>query len=526
MTILKWPEWLPDQPAFQSAGSPLIRNCLPLTQQSYGPMPTALLYSTNALSERCQGAYAIKASDNTVHMFAGDRTKLYLMPPGSKAFTDVSRGSGGAYATTSPASGGHWSMTSYGARVIATNGVDAPQTLVIPTGASPQFAALAAGAPVARYVATVLDFLMFGWTTDGVSGPQPTRIWWSGINSPQSWPTPGSPTALQQESDYQDLQQTDLGQVTGLVSGFSPSSSVSIWMERGIYSGSYVGPPLIFNFRVAQGAAGTRAPMSIVQAFARDNAGAVRPVVYYLGSDGFAAFDGTTSFPIGSQKFDRTFYARVDDAFVHLVQGVSDPRTRTVLWAYPTPGSNGVFTHLLVYNWEIGRASLSELEASETQAEWITSAMYATSYDIDHIDQFGDLDTVQPPFDDPWWSGNAADRLSLFDRSHRLNIMGGPAMAASLDTAEIQPAEGRRAWVQLTRPLIDGGVEATITVGHRERQSDPVTWEAPVPINELGECPQRCTGRYLRFRLQLPRGSQFTQLQGLDVQIKPEGRLR
>src|SRR4051812_279822 len=525
MPILTWPEWLPDQPAFQNQGAPVVRNCLPLTQRSYGPMPTYLPHTTNTLSERCQGSYSLKGPDGAVYLLAGDHQKLYLMPPATRAFTDVSRTTGGAYGTLSVAAGGHWSMTSFGSRVIATNGNDPMQTLMLPTAAGPHFTPLSATAPVAKFVTVVKDFFFTGNAIDGVDGPKPYRVWWSAINQPDYWPTPGSTEALATQSDYQDLQQTDLGEVTGLQSGFAPGSDVVIFCERGLYTASYVGPPLIFNFRVAQGSSGTVSPLSIVQDHARDNSGAIRPVVYYLSDSGFCAFDGSSSFPIGTQKFDKEFYKLLDDTYIKYVQGARDPRTRTIIWAFPTIGSAGLLSHMLVYNWELGRASLVELTPAVNHIEWFTTSMFAIAYDLDHIDQFGHLDIIGPSFDDPFWVGNATSRLAMFDKDHRLGIGGGPAMPVILETPEIQPADGRRAWVQLSRPLNDGGI-STIAVGHRERQTDPVIWEPAFSVNAIGECPQRPTGRYLRFRMEVPAGQFFTQLQGLDIKLKPEARLR
>jgi hypothetical protein len=151
--------------------------------------------------------------------------------------------------------------------------------------------------------------------------------------------------------------------------------------------------------------------------------------------------------------------------------------------------------------------------------------MYGAPYNLDNIDSFGTVDTIALSLDDPFWTGNAASRLSLFDSDHRLNMGGGPAMAPTLETAEMQPNQGRRAFVQLTRPLNDGGT-ATIAVGHRERQTDPVVWEPAVSVNAIGECPQRCTGRYLRFRMTMPAAEAWNQLQGIDVRILPEATRR
>jgi hypothetical protein len=524
MTILPWPEWMPDQADFTSPGTPVIQNCVPLTAKSYGPMLSAVPYSVNTLSEPCQGSYSIRAPDGSVHIYAGDRQKLYHLPPTSRIFADASRTTGGAYATPPVLiGGGHWSMTSFGARIVAVNGVDRPQSLML-GGAN--FTELSAQAPVAKYCAVVKDFMFFGNTIDAVDGPRPYRVWWSAINSPAYWPTPGSVEAQQTQSDFQDLQQTDLGNVTGLVPGFAPGSDVVIFTERGIYTASYVGPPLIFNFRTALGSSGTTAQRSIVVDHARDpGSGAIRPVCYYLSSEGFAAFDGTASYPIGAQKFDRAFFTDLDDSYVTYVQGVRDPRSHSVIWAYPSVGSGGLFNRLLVYNWELSRATIIRLEPSSAYVEWLTNAMYGGIYHLDNIDSFGNLDTIAPSFDDPFWTGNMASRLSFFDRDHRLGIGGGPPLPAILETGEVQPAEGRRAWVRMSRPLNDGGV-ATVAVGHRERLTDPVTWETPVNVNQLGECPQRCTGRYLRFRMTLAPGQGWHHAQGLDFDLMPEARRR
>jgi hypothetical protein len=102
-------------------------------------------------------------------------------------------------------------------------------------------------------------------------------------------------------------------------------------------------------------------------------------------------------------------------------------------------------------------------------------------------------------------------------------------MAPTLDLPETQPFPGRRAWVTNARPLIDAGdidEIATVQVGVRERLTQPVVWSAQIPVNILGDCPQRTTGRYVRMRFAMTRGVNFQALQGLDVDMVPEGKLR
>jgi len=528
MAILRWPEWLPDLADID--GSPMIRNVIPLTANSYGGMPTAVPWSTNTLGGRCVGAYTIKAANGDIHIIAGDSTKLYRLPPGvGRDFVDVSRVAGGPYGVPDRH---FWDMTSFGDRILATNGFDPIQSMRIggsnfsdlqpgDAGAIPPIPA----APLARYIATVRDFVMVGNTTDDVDGPRPFRVWWSSINQPDQWPTPGSITALQTMSDYQDLQQTDLGNVTGIESGFAPGADAVIFCERGIYGASFVGPPLLFSFRPILGCSGTSSPLSIVQSLARDNSGALRPVIYYLSEEGFKAFDGSTSYAIGAQKFDRAFFADLDPGQIHNVQGVADPRSPVIMWAYSSPTGTGLYNRVLVYNWELSRAATISLPDAQ-HIEHMLRGAFGTAYTIDQIDTlFPSIEDVTPSLDAPFWSGSGVGLLAMFDIDHRLGVGNGPPMAVLLETAETQPNPGRRSWVDMVRPLNDGGA-AAVSVGHRERSTDPVRWEPEVPIDAIGRCPQRCTGRFIRFRMTLPAGEELRHMWGIDADVMPESKLR
>ena len=77
------------------------------------------------------------------------------------------------------------------------------------------------------------------------------------------------------------------------------------------------------------------------------------------------------------------------------------------------------------------------------------------------------------------------------------------------------------------RPIIEGGFStATVQAGHRERLSDNIIWDAKVPVDIIGNCPLRTTGRYIRLRFEMPSGQHFNHLQGLDVTTHQGGTLR
>lgn len=515
MPSLPFPEWLPDLPQMNGLGSPYIRNCVPQTAQSYGPMPRPQSYSTGPINARCQGSYSLKAPDGNASIFAGDATKLYRIAPGSTSFTDIS---GAVYTTPTVAAGGHWSMISFGNRVVATNGTDPIQSFLV--GTDTLFSVLSVDAPVAKFAATVKDWLMVGNTTDS-DGTLPFRVRWSAIGDPTTWPTPGTDTAAQLLSDYQDLQQTDLGAITGMLGGYLASADAAIFMERGVYRVQATGTSSIFAFAVAQGAAGTRSPLSIVPARLRTTAG-IPGVCFYLGEDGFYAFDGAQAIPIGAQKFDRAFFAELDYTYLPYVQAAADPNLKLIYFAFSATGGAGLFNRLLVYNWDLNRATICELE---TSVEWMTRAIYGTGYTLEQLDAFGTMDTLPASLDDPIWTGGQL-ALSVFNTVHQLNVLTGTPLGAVLETSETQLFPERRTRINNARPLTDAPATGTVSIGCREALNAPVVYQAAVPINVYGECPQRVTGRYVRLRLTLPVGTVFSHIQGIDVQARPESPRR
>lgn len=518
MTALPFAEWLPDQPDYANPGASFIRNVVPLTKESYGPMPTPMVYS-GALTARCQGAYSFVDKTGAANIFAGDATKLYRLTSGSAPnFSDVSRLAGGAYTTGSPVNPttptiAFWSMTAFGERIIATNYSDDIQTLLVGTDAN--FSQLAAAAPKARFAAVIRDFLMVGNTTDPTFGAQPRRLWWPAIGNPTSWPTPGTNAAIQVQSDYQDLEQADLGQVVGLIGGHLAAADGAAFCERGIYRIDYVGSSAgIFSFKVAEGAAGTQSPLSIVPSRVLGSTG----VALYLGEDGFFAFDGTQTIAIGFGKIDRTVLHELDPAYLSAVLGIADPKLPLVYWLYNAGTQGALYDRLLVYNTVLGRWALCDLSA--TPAEWLLRSVHL-GRTLDSLDSFGSLDAVPAPLGSGYWQGNQPE-LSIFDNAHKLNFMTGAAMAPTVETSETELAPGRRAWIRSARPLCDGGAPS-IAIGTRNRLIDSVVFQAAIPVNVIGECPQRVTGRYVRARLTLPAASVFTHLQGVDLTARAEG---
>jgi len=265
----------------------------------------------------------------------------------------------------------------------------------------------------------------------------------------------------------------------------------------------YSGPPETFDFPPAEGVVGCVAPGSLVP---------YGNIAYYLGPDGWYAFDGAASVPIGADQFDKTFYADLDQTHIDRIVGTADPINRQIIWGYPGQGNvNGNPNRLLMYNWHLKRATIADVSCE------MIARMLSVGYTLDQLyTVLGyTLDTLPAPLDSRVWTGGQL-LLGVFDTAHKLNYLTGPNLAPLVDTTETQPYPGKRWRCNGARPLVDGGVPS-VAIGRRETLQTPVAFTPSVPLNGLGNCPVRTSGRYGRARITLPAGSVFSHIQGVEL---------
>lgn len=489
--------YAPDLPANNSRGaSGNLVNLFPRTKESWGPVGTLSTYSSNALTSPCLGAVMAIDTGANNYLFCGDAGKLYLMSPGTASFSNVSKVGGYSLPGTEK-----WYFTQYGQTII---GAAQGQNLQAYTlNSSALFADLAGSPPQARYIATIKDFVMVANTFDGTNGEQPQRVQWCAVDAPTTWPTAGSTQEAQTLAGSQIIPG-DQGWIMGIVGNLGTADG-AVFFERGIWRVVYQGSPTVFGFYPAEGVRGTPAPKSVTQLGA---------LVYYLGEDGFYAFDGSNSIPIGVDRVDKTFWANVNMGYLYNVVGAVDPINRLVMWLYPSnSATTGVPDSLLVYNW-----TLDEWGFAQISAEYIFRAI-TQGLSLDSLDSYAGgaytLDTLRFSLDSRVWTGNQI-LMGAFNASHMLSYFTGSPAAATADTVEIEPGAklGKRAFINTTRPMIDGG-SPSVQIGYRSRLIDTPSFTAASSINVNGECPVRVDARYLRGRITT--SGAFTHLQGIEI---------
>lgn len=456
-------------------------------------------------------SFVLGTSSTFAPLANGSITTLTLVPGsgytnGTYALTVSNAGIGTGFAGTVTVSGG--TLSSF---AITNMGKNYPQTatIAIPAGAgagslgsiTPTIQTIA---PQARYSAVVKGFLCVANTTDPVNGAEPQRVWWSAQNDPTDWPTPGTATAAQFQSSFNDLFGEG-GWIKGIVGGLGTSDG-AVFQQHMIWSMVYVGPPVVFDFFPVEGVRGTEAPASIAQ---------LGGIVYYYGEDGVYAFDGTNSIPIGFEKVDKYIQATLNSTYISNMIGAIDPINKLYLLAYPSINSGaGTADTILAYHWPTKKWALIQ-----QNCEFIFRALTFGNNVLDTVGSVS-LDTASYnmfQMDSGVWQGDAVI-MAGFDTNHKLAYFNGGTMAAVLDTTETEPTPGQLTLINGNgiRPLVDGSIPS-VAFGVRNRQQDPVIFNTATPINFLGECPQMVNGRFLRAEITIPANTSWTHCQGLSI---------
>ncbi len=472
-------EWLPDLPPSGNPGALEARNVI-AEAASYRSLKSLASY-TGALDTKCLGATYIKSDAGVSFNFAGDAGKLYHLV--GTAWNNVSKA--GNYTAT------HWEFARLGNQVIAVDKATPPQSFV--PGTSALFADLAGSPPQASRIAVVQEFVVLGdLSTD------PKAVSWSGSKNAEIW---GNLTA---QSDAQSLENG--GQVQKIVGG----KYGVIFKERSIYRMDYAGIPLIFSFSEVEEGRGTPSPDSVIS---------LGRTIFYLGHDGFYAFDGQQSRPIGTNKVNRWFASQIDPSAYGEVRGAIDRQNRLAIWSFRAGAGAAQNDRILIYNWGADRWSYGEVDTE------ILTDMLSSGFTLDGLDAVlpGGIDADSIPVESTQYVGGNLSFIA-FDSSHRAATFNGPALDAVVDSKEMSDAKGQQLRVSEVRPLVDAaGATVSVQLGKRNQmQSGAAVFGAARSLDGSGKANFRETGRYMRARLNI--SGDFDHVIGTDWRFRKAGR--
>jgi len=493
--MIEFGQLMSDMPSFQNRGSMKVDNVIPLAK-GYKSFPSFKELTTTALTGPAVGLHTQLSASGTTN-YCGDATKLYQMNS-NIVFVDKSKSGNYNNATTENARD-FWSFCQFGNRVIATNFADNIQSFV--EGTSTAFADLVS--LKAKYVAVIRDFVFTGYTNESGT-TYSNRVKWSGINNPTTF-TPSQTTL----SDSQDLP--DSGNIQGIVGG---ESFGVIFTDKAIFRADFIGAPLVFQFSKVADNIGAFAPKSIAS---------VGSDIFFLSQDGFYKItNGSQITPISQGKISEFFFEDLSSNFDGICSAI-DTNNSLYVVSYRGSGATGSSTinnKMLVYNY----ATNSWSTCSGQDLDFIGTASQEAFTTLESLDVLGSLDDLPKPLDSYYYQEGVLG-LAGFSSAKKFGKFMGGSMTATVDTTEFEGAEGKRSTLINARPIVDANGESTtitVTPITRSSQADALTTGSAVTVKASGDCPLRTNSRYHRLRVIV--NGNFTNMQGVDVEARPEGK--
>lgn len=486
MVAIPAAEYRPDVADINAAYTDQLLNVLP-SANGYIPMKdwSAL---TGAFPEDPLGAFAVRSLDQSVYVFGGTTTGLYLLDNTSLGWNEVSKTAGGYHASDEAP----WSFALFGEYVIAVNQNDDPQ--VFQLGVDTKFRNLGGNPPRAGLVKIWGDFVCLMMLPDN-----PNRAQWSGLNNCEFW-TPGT-----NSSDYQDFPDG------GRVQGSTEATNPLIFLQSAIYAGTFVpGSDIIFTFHKAQDRRGAKSPWGIACRGA---------YAFFADEGGFfqISADGGELLPIGYEKVDRTVFTRIAASNLSEMSAVIDPFYTRIYWAMDYNGV-GIYNEMLIYDWGVQKWSLVEISATDIVP------FYTAGYTLEGLDAVStNLDALPFSLDSKAWQGGAPILGAFKDK--RLGSFTAGNMEATLVSQEFGATDGRIQRTRRVYPIVDTD-QLFLSVGVRMRrnQYEPVKWLAETsPSYNTGIAHKRSRARFHRFRTRIPAGEEWSHLTGFDVAFEDAG---
>lgn len=469
---INFSEWLPDQPGVAGALTN-AKNVYPKAV-GYGPFPEEEAYA-NPASQELNNIASFKDTSGSTKIVAGGSTLLFLLNSSTLNLDDIS-------ASTYTDVSNKWQFARFGNTLIAAGDPNTLQAYDITTIGD--FAVLDSGAPNARFVTVVRDFV--------VTGYQPSyknRVQWSGINNPNTWAS----SAVTQ-SDFQDVP--DGGDVRGVTGG----EFGLVLLEKAIYRMSYVGAPLVFQFDNISPTLGVYEQNSVVQ---------WQGITYFLSDDGFYACDGQRVIPIGAEKVNRTFFNDVREESLSEMSAAVDPQRNLVVWGAPVLGNiyRLYIYHITTQRWSYADTTISSLASSATP-----------TFSIEDLDVFSNsIDALETPLDSRLWLGGRLLLMGVTGNS--ISSFTGGNKIGIIETPDI--TDGNNSMVTLVRPFVDGG-SASVAVFSRNALDTQVNFGTQNAANSENRVGVRSLGRYHRFQVS-PSGDDWQTAIGIDIEVQPAG---
>lgn len=488
--------WMPDLLPFAmpKGGLTICKNILPL-EEFFANMPTAIPYSTTAMTGTPLSAVEYFADDGNFYTFIGTTTKLYRMET-NKSLTDVTRTSG-SYTTAS----NRWYFAKYGNWIIATNFNDEVQVLKGMTAAN--FEPLVTTETIkAKYVVQNHGHLfLFYYTRKGVT--YPNGAFWSGKDNIVQFDPTVEPTT--DAANFEESPTQITGAIVFELTSAGPESNIAIFHRNSIsvmwYAGGAYDIRIDYNRHLEVGAIEGVPVM-------------VGGKCYFFDEKTFYKWDGISEPEDIGLGVRQTILNFLNISQYYRITAASHPRYGLAVWSFVSNGADNP-DYLLVLNTRNNKFALIEV------AQHGVFSMHRNAWTIDTMgDFFPTIHDLPYPPDSNYW----VDTSSVFGclgTDLKVNVFQGMAMDWTLETGETFTPKKEIIRSRRIRPIMQKRTSpVTVSIGTRMQETDSVAYTS-TPVASNGYADIRAFGSFLRTKLT---GGIHDGLYGIDVEGQIIGR--
>ena len=360
--------------------------------------PSAVNTDLPELTATAVGAASLVQLDGTIRTFAGTGTQIY--EAGSQTWGDVTRSAGGTLTA-----GTVMRFAQLGNDSFATN-----DAAVIQKSTTGKFVDVS-GAPTAAIIVALDSQLMAFDTNDTGFGDQGDRWWASAEGDVDSW-SPSIATGA---------VSGRLVKTPGIIkAGHRLYDDVVAYKEQSMYLGRYVGAPTFWEFDLISDQIGAVSHEAVIP---------VDTFHFFMGTDNFYVFDGARPRPIGEPIREFFFYDELDADNRNMVRGALNRERGRIAFAYPSQAGGGKLDKIIYYHIRAARWGIPISLSTELLFEFIRTTGPTYSTLGNSFSTYADLPQI--PYDDPFWFSKVT-KIAVFDTSHKLKTMDGPASTWSI----------------------------------------------------------------------------------------------
>lgn len=446
--------------------------------------PSPVAVAVDVLTNPCRGAVVATQLSGTRRILVGTQTAIYELAGSS--WTNRSRVGGYTGSIES-----WWSICQFGDTTIFSNYVDPMQQSNggvfsdVPT------------APRAKIVVSANNNFVIAFNTvDGTFGVSPDR-WWNSAQSDQTnWtPAEGGPTTGR------------LVSVEGpITAGLPLGDYVIAYKKRGVYLGSFVGSPAMWDW--------TLIPGSIAGAVGQNAVCDIGGMHFYVSEDDFWLFDGTRPVSIGEGVARRWFDANADPIYKERTQAVFDRQNSLVRVWFASRTSGGVVDRCLVYHTKNKRWGMDD-HVIQAPLTYVTPGLT-----IDGMDTLAStIDTLPAvPLDSQFWMGGG-QMPAYFDSTNQLVSLTGVTGDSSFTTGDVGD-DDLVTMIDRCRVRFSKSPASAVATGlYKMNEGDQLIVGPTNAIND-GKFDLRQSGRFHRIRIDLKGDHKMT---AWDITTLPVG---